>query len=292
MIDNLLSLIKTPLPVLMKARADLTHRYRTHGDKRMRNLEEKESYLLTRFPATYAVAKTVLSNLEGSFDSLLDLGAGPASASLAAFELDLVKTIDCVEQDKQLSVWGQKLLPQASFTVADMTQVKITPHDLILFSYSIGELKDPIEMALKAWEQTQKYLIIIEPGTPHAYQELMKIRSALIEKGAYLQSPCPHENKCPLQGQDWCHFAQRINRHKVHKLLKEATLGYEDEKYSYLIFSKIMPMRKSVIIEEPKRHGGHYSLMLCTAEGIKEEVITRSDDQYKILKKAQWGTRI
>ena len=38
-------------------------------------------------------------------------------------------------------------------------------------------------------------------------------------------------------GANWCHFAVRLARTSLHRDVKGARLGYEDEKYSFLVVS-------------------------------------------------------
>ena len=289
MIEKLLDLIKTPIPELIKARAALTDRYRTHKDKRMKTLAEKESYLLTRFPATFAVAEQVFSKIPFAYDSLLDVGSGPGTASSAALEQNELKMITCLEQDKTLLDWAKALIPQADCKLVDFTNTSFTPHDVVVFSYSIGEVNDFLPIIEKGYEAANKALIIIEPGTPHAYQNLMAMRSFLIQKGAYIIAPCPHLKPCPLLGHDWCHFSARVQRTRLHKLLKGADLGYEDEKYSYLIVSKTPFKGDARIIRHVEKHSGHLKMTLCTDVGIQEKTFTRSMESYSKIKKLEWG---
>lgn len=288
MIDKLLSLIKTPLPELIKAREALTHRYRTHQDKRMRSLAEKESYLLTRFPATFAVLTEVFAKIPFPYASLLDIGSGPGTAALASH----ASAITCLEQDKTLLEWAKALLPHADCRQADFRTALFSPHDLVVFSYSIGEIEDPLPIIKRAYAAAEKALLIVEPGTPHAYRNLMAIRSHLINEGAHIIAPCPHLNPCPLSGTDWCHFSVRVNRSRIHKLLKGADLGYEDEKYCYLIVSKAPYEGGSRIIRPVEKHSGHLKMTLCTPTGIEEKTVTRSMEGYSKIKKLEWGDAI
>ncbi|MFN4174061.1 MAG: small ribosomal subunit Rsm22 family protein [Parachlamydiaceae bacterium] len=289
MIEKLLTLIKTPLADLIKARNDLTERYRGQKDKRMKTLAEKESYLLTRFPATFKVAEAVFSKIPFPIDSLLDVGSGPATASLAALSAHPLSKITCIEQDKTLLEWAKAMVPLADCRLLDFTRSDFPSAEAVVFSYSIGEIQDPIPIIEKGYNAASKVLIIIEPGTPRAYLNLMKMRSRLIELGASIIAPCPHLKPCPLKGEDWCHFSERVQRTRLHKMLKEADLGYEDEKYCYLIVSKLPFEGGSRIIRPIERHSGHLKMTLCTLDGIQEKTFTRSMDGYSSLKKLDWG---
>jgi ribosomal protein RSM22 (predicted rRNA methylase) len=91
---------------------------------------------------------------------------------------------------------------------------------------------------------------------------------------------------------DWCHFAQRVERTSRHRQLKGGTLGYEDEKFSYLVASRkpseTVPPR---ILRHPGKHSGHVQLELCMPDGHAERrTITRSNKQaYRLARKATWG---
>ena len=91
---------------------------------------------------------------------------------------------------------------------------------------------------------------------------------------------------------DWCHFSQRVERTWQHRQLKGGALGYEDEKFSYLVAAKNhSPSSEARIVRHPGKHSGHVQLVLCTPEGkIENRTITRSSKEaYKRARKAEWG---
>lgn len=94
-----------------------------------------------------------------------------------------------------------------------------------------------------------------------------------------------------MQFPDWCHFAVRLERTQLHRQAKMGTLGYEDEKFSYVILTKEQPQAlPSRIIATPKRRSGHVILPLCTPSGLKEQTVARSQKElYKQARKADWG---
>jgi ribosomal protein RSM22 (predicted rRNA methylase) len=173
-------------------------------------------------------------------------------------------------------------------------QEEFPSHDCVILSYSIGELKSPISLLEKAWQATKKLLLIVEPGTPVGFDRIRNKCKQLIDWGAHLVAPCPHQAACPMQGGDWCHFAARVERTSLHRKLKSGTLGYEDEKFSYIAAAKnpvVLP--PSRILSPPDKHSGHILLKLCTAEGVKTPTLSKKmGDPYKKARKADWGDAI
>jgi ribosomal protein RSM22 (predicted rRNA methylase) len=75
--------------------------------------------------------------------------------------------------------------------------------------------------------------------------------------------------------------------------LKKAELSYEDEKYSYLIFSREpLPAALSRIIRRPQINAGFVKLTLCGANEITQETFTKRDKAtFKAARKIHWGDR-
>ncbi|HEY5162745.1 MAG TPA: small ribosomal subunit Rsm22 family protein, partial [Terriglobales bacterium] len=76
-----------------------------------------------------------------------------------------------------------------------------------------------------------------------------------------------------------------------HRRLKGGDLGYEDEKFSYLIASKIAGNQASArIVRHPLKHSGHVKLALCTPDDLQRPTITKSQQElYRAARKAEWG---
>ena len=261
----------------------------------------RAAYLSVRLPATFAanvyVFREVLRLIpELRPETMLDLGAGPGTATWVAREVwpDLQKSV-LIESNRELLEVGQRLAAdrQQEWVEADLNSLGEFPSaDLVVLSYAIGELKSPGAVIQKAWQAAQKALVVIEPGTPRNFASLAKIRQQLIDMGAYPIAPCPHTNQCPMAvAGDWCHFAVRVERTSEHRQLKGGTLGYEDEKFSYLAFSKApAPCAETRIVRHPAIHGGHIKLTLCTSEGLQSPTVTRSQKQlFRAARKADWG---
>lgn len=260
-------------------------------------------YLCYRLPATYAVISYVFKQLQKKFDlslihSLLDCGAGPASTLLAASVFFSLEQAVLLERDPGFIELGKLLSEptevQVTWVCQDMTRgVSSSEKDLVMASYSLCEIAEENQMQTveTLWDKTRQILIIIEPGTPKGFHCIRRIREKLIKLGAFLIAPCSHTQTCPVVKDDWCHFSVRLSRSSWHRHVKEGTLNYEDEKFSYLIFSRT-PVSCNLprVILHPLKGAGFVKLQLCTETGLVEKTISRKDKQlYAVAKKIQWG---
>lgn len=296
---------KYPSEKLQGASDDLTKRYRERdvGNQAFMFTDiHRTAYLVARMPATYAVVAKVLSNIPAAGTTLLDLGSGPGTVLWAAAEtLHGLKQITCVEQDSSLVALAKKMASQSQLSlireskwqVADITGYTPEPHDIVVLSYAIGELSEDNRRKLieRAWSATKQCLVIIEPGTMAGFAGIRASRAELIASGACIAAPCPHKLACPMPLDDWCHFAERLERTSLHRKMKSATLSYEDEKYSYVIACK-QPCEQvdARILRHPGKHGGHISFELCTPEGLQKKTVSKRDKEaFKIARKFEWG---
>ena len=280
---------------------------RLAGETFLRNAHERLAYAATRLPATYAATYSTLSHLQAlwpqcSASSLLDLGSGSGAASWAACtQFESLHSATLFERDPDLVALGQHLaraaalapMDKAQWNTCSLQQAVLPQADLVIASYVLNELteKESTSTARTMWHATKSALVIVEPGTTACFNHLNHIRSVLIDEGAHLLAPCPHATSCPLSDDDWCHFAQRVPRSTNHRLFKRGDLGYEDEKFCYMIFTTQPVQRvKGRILRHPQRRSGHVHLRVCQEDGIRDIVISRRDkDAWKNVRKAQWG---
>ena len=132
---------------------------------------------------------------------------------------------------------------------------------------------------------------MIEPGTPRGFLNIKQIRSQLLQENAHIIAPCPHENECKLPQDDWCQFTARVQRSKIHKLFKDGQLSYEDEKFSYIAFSKqTVNIADNRILRHPIINKGYTEFKICTKLGIQNIKLSKKDgDKYKKSKKKNAG---
>lgn len=283
-----------------RAAAILSEAYRE--GRALPNLPSAErvaAYLATRMPATYAACYAALREVravlgERTIASILDIGAGSGAAALAAREPFPAASITLIERDAALAEAAREWLPGAVLLMQDAARMEsLTPHDLVIAAYSLGEMgaQTVPRLARRMWRAARVALVIVEPGTPKGFALLRDIRSDLLEAGAHMLAPCPAASACPMIDPDWCHFAARVERSPLHRRLKEGALGYEDEKFSYVAFARepasLPPAR---IIRRPQHQAGLIAIETCTPVGLKSERILKRDrEAFRAARKADWG---
>lgn len=284
-------------------------------------------YIAARLPATYAAVQTVLRQipdacLEG-VTNVLDVGSGPGTATWALYERwPALAQSTMLERDKAMMAQGQALAiayPEIKVSMRELDFVsaldKAEPHDLVVMAFALSEVDEAAQAAFieALWAKAKQGLLIIDPGTPDVSRRLQAVRTQLIAAGAHLVAPCPQSGPCPLLAPDakapkrkgqapkadvpppWCHFNVRLERRGLHRLVKGGELGYEDEKFSYLYFSRApqppaAPMR---LLSNPHRVSRHINLDVCNAKGEREAIfMNRRDTPYHLrhaARQLEWG---
>jgi ribosomal protein RSM22 (predicted rRNA methylase) len=279
-----------------QAMSDTYRERRPTAEIRVGPDERVAAYLVTRAPATYAVARTVLREIVPRLGvdvrSVLDIGAGVGTAALAAREtLPSLERLTCIESDTALAAAGRELLPGAEWQVLDVRRLDAFPeHDIVIASYVLGELQSA-GLALRLWSAARAALVVMEPGTPVHWESVRNLRARLLESGGHIVAPCPASEPCPLPPHDWCHFAARVERSSLHRHLKSGALGYEDEKFSYLAVAKRPAQPAGArIIGRPQHRPGVITIELCLGDRTETVRIRKSDrDRFRAARQASWG---
>ena len=280
------------------------------GSGAIRTDTDALAYALARMPATYAAVAASLNALREITPrfapaSLLDIGAGPGTATWAAAETfpslgsfalvdanSALRTLalDFVHDNPRLA-GVQYSLREARAGLADAEAA-----DLVVASYMIGEMDVSERSALTElmWEKARDTLLIVEPGTPAGYARIIVLRDQLIAAGAYVAAPCPHEGKCPLAAPDWCHFTQRLPRSRAHKQVKGAELPFEDEKFAYLALTRAPPARRLArVLAQPVVGKVEVAAKLCTPDGlVLAKVPRRAKAEYARARRWRWGDAV
>jgi ribosomal protein RSM22 (predicted rRNA methylase) len=284
-----------------RAAQAMSEAYRAGRTPRLSGEESTAAYLVTRMPATYAAAYSALGEVRARLgtamiETLLDVGAGTGAASLAAKEWwQEIQCITMLERDRRLSEAAREWLPDARVLTDDLMRAESLPqHDLVIAAYSLGELDQYQTVAVRLWQAARVALVVIEPGTPRGYSRILQIRDDLLRAGAYMAAPCPAATPCPLVAPDWCHFAARVPRSSLHRRIKDAELGYEDEKFSYVALTREpVPLPGARIIRHPRHRPGLIELEACTPQGVRTQRIAKRDrERFRTARKAGWGDAI
>lgn len=275
---------------------------------------EVAAYAAYRMPATYAAALAALlhggqSAPELAPATLLDVGGGTGALAWAAAEVfPTLAEVTVVDRSLHAAELGGRLasaarspaVRAATWNTTPLGQaVELPAADLATACYLLGELTPDEQTDLVArMSKAAPAVVLIEPGTPRGYGRILDARQQLLDAGFSVRAPCPHQAACPVAGgSDWCHFATRINRSAIHRQLKEASLGYEDEKYSYLVATAapatVPPTVPATarVIARPRQRSGLVELALCTPAGAasREVVSKRTGDRYRAAKRLRWG---
>jgi ribosomal protein RSM22 (predicted rRNA methylase) len=291
--------------------ASISKTYRDGGGSgAIRSEADALAYALARMPATYAAVTASLNALveirpDFAPKSLLDVGAGPGTATWAAAEtfpsLQRFALLDANDTLRTLALdlaRDSTRLRQINYDrgEAHAALAKADAAELVVASYMIGEIGDAERRALAElmWEKTSDTLLVVEPGTPAGYARIISLRAHLIALGAHVVAPCPHDNECPLLAPDWCHFTQRLQRSRAHKQIKGAELPFEDERFSYVALTRAAVARRpSRVLAQPAVSKVETTAKLCTPEGLAlKKVPRRVKADYATARRWRWGDAV
>jgi len=233
---------------------------------------------------------------------LLDVGAGPGTVLWATTDQwpDLQQAV-LVEASAAVRKVGQSLALEtiaastdwrAGDVTIDLADLKLA--ELVTCAYVLDEIPPASlpKLVDRLWQLTADTLLIVEPGTPAGWQRILAVRRQLIEAGAHVLAPCPHDAPCPVSPPDWCHFARRVARSRLHRLAKDADVPWEDEKFIYVAASR-QPASSHLarVIAPPKSGSGKVLLKLCQPDSSADEkLFTKRDGElFKAARRLDWG---
>ena len=291
---------------LKKNSQEISIKYRNNAGNNLDLLKtptESMAYAISRMPATFSSCYSALSHtfelLENKPKNILDIGAGTGAATWAISELINFEHADCFEREISMINLGKQIMAhnqqneKIEWQQFDLRKNKLNKtYDLIIASYVLNEFTDQerLEIFKNLWNETSDLLIIIEPGTPHNFEQIKTLRNYIIKNHGNIIAPCPHLNNCELKN-DWCNFTARINRLQSHKIAKQGSAPYEDEKFIYMAFSKKQTSNcKARVIRHPQYAPKLVKLKLCTQTSeIEEKIITKSNTNYKLARDLKHG---
>jgi ribosomal protein RSM22 (predicted rRNA methylase) len=280
------------------------------GSGTIRSETDALAYALARMPATYAAdvaSLNALREIRPDFapTSLLDIGAGPGTASWAAAEaFSSLQRLTLLDANDALRTLALELardstrLRNVSYVQGKASSLLADTEaaDLVIASYMIGEIGDAERQALagQMWAKTRDTLLIVEAGTPAGYARIIALRAQLIAAGAHVAAPCPHDGQCPLSAPDWCHFAQRLSRSRAHKQIKGVELPFEDEKFAYVALTRApLSNRPARVLAQPAVTKIEVAAKLCTPAGLAvTKVPRRARADYARARRWRWSDAV
>jgi ribosomal protein RSM22 (predicted rRNA methylase) len=289
----------------------ISQTYRDGGDSSAISSEtDALAYALARMPATYAAVIASLNALrevrpDFAPQNLLDVGAGPGTASWAAAaafaSLQDFALLDANPALRALALelaGGSERLRDIAYQrgEARVALADASAADLVVASYMIGEIGEGERTALTElmWAKTRDTLLVVEPGTPAGYARIIALRGQLIASGAHVAAPCPHDGECPLRQPDWCHFTQRLPRLRAHREIKNAELPFEDEKFAYLALTRTPATRHPArVLAQPVVSKVEVTAKLCTPDGLViARTPRRAKADYARARRWRWGDAV
>lgn len=289
--------------------AAISEAYRSGGASTLiKDATDALAYALVRMPATFAAVSAcfdAINNADSTFAprSLLDVGAGPGTATWAAAQIipslrdfALLDANSVLRDIAHEMARGEQAFAGLTYRLGDATaELRAAPEaDLVVASYAIGELDDVRrnDLVERMWARTTGMLLIVEPGTPDGYSRIIAARKQLIAAGARVAAPCPHDAACPLTAPDWCHFAQRLPRSRDHMHLKNASVPFEDEKFSYIAVSRTPAhSRKPRVLAPVVPTKIEIAAKLCLPGGQAQvaHIPRRDRTAYAAARRWRWG---
>lgn len=286
--------------------------YRAGGSSRIVASElDALAYAVVRMPATYAAVRTALAQTAALIPdfkprSLLDVGAGPGTASWAGLDAwPSLKRAALIDGNPHLLALARKLhasAPQIDLSVVPGDAAGALDDDLaadvVMASYALAEIEPAAAKRVLAqlWSLAGRLLVIVEPGTTDGFRRILACRDFLLAQGAAIVAPCSHEGACPLAGNArWCHFGARLPRSRDHLAAKGASVPYEDEKFIYLAAGRGFGAvaRGSRILATPKVSKASVALTLCAPETAERRIVDRRQKEaYKAAKRCDWGDAV
>jgi ribosomal protein RSM22 (predicted rRNA methylase) len=274
---------------LVSKREQLTMKYKTSQAVNKSVFESSEDsavYAISRMPSTFAVVYTLVNDLLKQnkiedVNSIIDIGSGTGAGYFACRELFEDVDISLFERDKNMIDIFDKFETGEEVKRFDFLKDSIDKTaDLVMSNYVFSELNEEgRKTALKKMlDCSNKYVLVVDTGTPRTYENFMKLKKMVSEMGYKVIAPCSSE-KCGLKN-DYCQFFARVERSSLLKMSKAGELSYEDEKYFYLLIAKNVDLKEindRRVIRRPQIKTNFVELKLCTNSGVFDEKFTKKD---------------
>ena len=283
---------------LHDSRENLTNKYKSNQAVNKSVFESKQDsmvYAISRMPATFGVIYRLLCDLLeqkriDEISSVIDIGSGTGAGFFACKEVFGDIEISLFERDKHMIDVFNQFETGVCVKRFDLVKDEINlKADLVMSSYVFSELSEEgrINSLKKMLESSNRFVLLIDTGTPRTYENFMKLKKMVFDMGFAVTAPCMSQ-KCGLKN-DYCQFYTRVERSGLMKLAKNASLSYEDEKFFYLMIDKKAKAYDEFVerrvIYRPKITNNFIELKLCSKNGVEVKNFTKKDKD--LFKKAR-----
>lgn len=243
------------------------------------SIADAESYALYYLPINFIKVLRALSHCRIDSTkqiSMLDFGAGPGTASLAAkANFKNIAAITQIEKSLSMQKVSQKL-SEHNINYSSGLESSSGQFDLIICANSINELNfanaGKVLIQLISRLKEEGVLMLLEPALLKITRDMMKLRDILLSHISVIY-PCTHNNFCPLlqNEKEWCHTELDWQRPLLTRQLDEL-LGFNKHKLktSLFIFKKGgSPIQGERVINFPVKRKYGKETMLCGPNGLR-----------------------
>jgi ribosomal protein RSM22 (predicted rRNA methylase) len=283
----------------------------------------RSAYLRYYLPLNAARATCVLRDVRrlapeiDQFEDIVDLGAGPGSASLASF-FALPNTpprrfLLCDQSSSGLGL-ARKLLVRSA-ELAGRTPVplslravrfpalpRLPPRAFVWLCMVLNEIETaqraawnpaPFFERLRRELDPGSVLAVVEPALRLPGRRLLEVHDQLLASGGWeVVAPCTHQERCPLlaaSGRPWCHFHFDWKAPPfVEEIAGPLGLTRGHHSIAYLVLRRReaaehsaaktgSPSRARVIGDPMTVHGGERGLYICQHGQRRTLVSTQAD---------------
>lgn len=217
--------------------------------------------------------------------SVLDIGCGPGTASLALLAgLPNAIALTCVESSPPMRTTAHKLLSGvrlagslASLSIAEsLPTASGAKFDLIIAANVLAEIPEDAayQMLSRVGEllSPRGALLLLEPGQQLHTRRLMQMRDHLLSTYTDLAPlfPCLRSDACPMlqaSPTDWCHGTFEWHQPRLHAQL-DKLLGFNKHriKYSGFVFQRGGTLAEGVrVLTPPQRTPAGVEGLVCGA---------------------------
>ncbi len=291
----------------------------------------RSSYFLYFFPLNCAKILQLISRHFDQFTlptkklTVLDVGAGPGTASLA-FLLWLtnrknktpIEEVEFIWTDLSQSIMddGKKLILLLSqkgyfgdlkfnirYYVNSLDRIPLAhAPDFVLAANILNEcMPKEFEYFTALARSASLGGLAVEPAIKNASQRISRLRETLARAEGIPPStilgPCLHAGACPLlEGRDWCHFSDPLKVPGNWFQYFSTHIGSERHwmKYSYFCFKSAKQphtppnnVKQRLVISDPIRMANRFKVLLCEPNRPREYWITGKNVD---LKRGYWIT--